>query len=105
MGIGLRVESVGRSVDIRSRCLSFRKIMLLSGDEESDVRGFARRERFWRLGRAASGWIFSRVAKALEERSSFVRNWIVSGDVTSVRSLEARERVVSEGNWAVKFLT
>ena len=45
------------------------------------------------------------MVKALEERSSFVRNGIVRGAVTSVRLLEARESVVSEGNWAVKFLT
>ena len=105
MGIGLREESVGISVDIRSRCLSFGKTMLLSGDEESDVRGFARRERFWRLGRAASGRMCSRVVKALEERSNFVRSGVVRCNGTSVRLLEARERVVSEGNWAVEFLT
>ena len=105
MGIGLREERVGRSVDVRSRCLSFGKIMLLSGDEESDIRGFARRESFWRLGRAVSGRMCSRVVKALEERSSFVRSGVVRGNVTSVRLLEAGERVVREGSWAVKFLT
>ena len=45
VGMGFREERVGSSVDVRSRCLSFGKIVPLSGDEESDVRGLARRER------------------------------------------------------------
>lgn len=103
-GIGLREERVGRSVDLRSRCLSFGNTMSLSGGEESDVRGFARRERVWRLGSVVSGRMRSRVVKALEERSSFVRSEFVRGRVMSVRLLEARERVVSEGNIVVKSL-
>ena len=104
MVIGLREERVGRRVDVRSRCLSFGKIVPLSGGEEREVRGFALRERIWRLVSAVSGWMCSRVVKALEERSSFVRSRILRGNVMSVRLLEARERVVSEGNMAVKFL-
>ena len=95
---------MGRNVDFRSKCLSFGKIMLLSGGEESDVRGFARRQRVWSLGSAVSGRMCSRVVKALEERSIFVRSGVVRGNATSVRLLEARERIVSEGNMAVKFL-
>lgn len=95
---------MGRTVDIRSRCLSFGKRMPISGGEESDVRGFARRERVWRLGSAVSGRMCSRVVNALEERSNFVRSGVVRGNVMSVRLLEARERVVSEGNTAVNFL-
>ena len=104
-GIGLREERVGRSVDTRSRCLSFGKIMPpWSGGDESDVRGFALRERVWRLGRAVSGPRCERVVKALEERSNFVRSGVLRDDVISVRLLEARERVVNEGNRVVKFL-
>lgn len=102
--IGLREDRVGRSVNIRSKCRSFRKTTPLSGGEESDVRGFARRERVWRLGSAVSGRMCSRVVKALEERSIFVRSRVVRGNVMSLRLLEARERVVSEKNRAVKFL-
>ena len=105
IGIGLRERRVGRRVDVRSRCLSFGKTAIFSGDEESDVRGFARRERVWRLGRTVSGWMRSMVVKVLTERSSFVRSVVWRGKVMSVRLLEARERVVSEGNKAVKFLT
>lgn len=95
---------MGRTVDIRSRCLSFGKRMAISGGEESDVRGFARRDRVWRLGSAVSGRMCSRVVNALEERSNFVRSGVVRGNVMSVRLLEARERVVSERNMAVNFL-
>ena len=104
MGIGLREERVGSIVDIRSKCLSFWKTIGLSGGEEIDVRGFARRERVWRLGSAVSGWMCSREVKALEERSSLARSGIARGNVTLVRSLEARERIVSEGNMTVKSL-
>ena len=45
VGIGLKEERVGRSVNVRSRWLRFGKTRLLFGGEESDVRGFARRER------------------------------------------------------------
>lgn len=103
--IGLREERAGRSVDTRSRCLSFGKTTSLSGGDESDVRGFARRERVWRLGSAVSGWMCSRVVKALEERSNFVRSGVWRGKVISVRLLEARERVVNEGSMEVKSLT
>lgn len=103
-GIGLREEKVGRSVEFRSRRLSFGNTMRLSGGEESDVRGLARRERVWRMGSAVNGRMCSRVVKALEERSNLVRNEVARGRVMSVRLLEARERVVSEGNIAVKSL-
>lgn len=85
VGIGLREESVGRSVDVRSRWLRFGKTRLLFGGEESDVRGFARRESVWRLGSAVSGWMCSRVVMSLQERSNFVRSVVVRGKVTSVR--------------------
>ena len=104
MGIGLREERVGSIVDIRSKCLSFWKTIGLSAGEEIDVRGFARRERVWRLGNAVSGRTCSRVIKALEERSSFARSEVARGNVILVRLLEARERVVSEGNMTVKSL-
>ena len=103
LGIGLREERVGRSVEVRSRCLSFGKTVLLSWGEERDMRGFRRRLSVWRLGSAVSGRMCSREVKALEERSRFVRCWVLSGSETSVRLLEARERVASEGNLAVKF--
>lgn len=105
LGIGLREDRAGRSVDTRSRCLSFGKTTSLSGDDESDVRGFARRERVWRLGSAVSGRMLSRAVKALKERSNFVRRGIWRGKVISVRLLEARKRVVNEGNPEVKSLT
>ena len=41
---------------------------------------------------------------ALEERSSLARSMVLRGNMMSVRLLEARERVVREGNMAVKFL-
>ena len=103
-GIGLREERAGRSVDIRSRCLSFGKTIGLFGGEKSDVRGFARRESVWRLGSAVSGRIFSRVVKALEERSIFVRSGVARGETRLARLLDARERVISEGNMAEKSL-
>ncbi len=103
-GIGLREGRVGRSVDIRSRRLSFGKTMFLPGGEESDVRGFARSERVWRLGSAVNGRICSRVVKALEERSIFMRSGLMRGSVISVRLLEERERVSSEGKMAVNSL-
>lgn len=78
--------------------------MPLLGGEESDMSGFARRERVWRLGSAVSGRMCSRVVKALEERSNFVRSRAVRGNVISVSILDARESVVSEGKIAVKFL-
>ena len=102
--IGLREERVGRSVDIRSRCLSFGKIIDLSGGEKSDVRGFARRESVWRLGSAVSGRIYSRVVKALEERSIFVRSGVARGEARLARLLDARERLISEGNMVEKSL-
>ena len=79
--------------------------MALSGSEERDVRGFARRDRDRRLGSAVSGRMCSRVVKVLEERSNFVRSGVARGIVMSMKSLEARERVISDGNIAVKFLT
>lgn len=103
--IGLREERVGRSVDTRSRCLSLGKTTSLFGGDESDVRGFARRERVRRLGSAVSGWMRLRVVKALEERSNFVRSGVRRGRVISMRLLEARERVVKEGTLEVKSLT
>ena len=103
MGIGLREERVGRSVEIRSRCLSFGKTVLSSWGEESDMRGFDRRLSDWRLGSAVSGRMCSREVKSLEERSKFVRCWVLRGSRISVRLLEARERVASEGNMDVKF--
>lgn len=75
-GMGLREGRVGRSVDIRSRCLRVGKMMRCSGGEESDVRGFARRERVWRLGSSVSGRICWRVVKTLEERSILVRSGV-----------------------------
>lgn len=42
------------------------------------------------------------VVKALEERSNFVMSRVVRGNVMSVRLLNPIERVVSEGNMAVK---
>ena len=103
LGIGLREERVGRSVENRSRCLSFGKTVLLSWGEESDMRGFDRRLSVWRLGSAVSGWMCSSEVKSLEERSKFVRCWVLRGKRISVRLLEARERVASEGNMDVKF--
>ena len=103
VGIELRDERVGRSVEIRSRFLSFGKTILLSRGEESDMRGFDRRASVWRLGSAVSGRRFSRVVKALEERSMFVRCWVLRGNEISVRLLEARERIASEGNMAVNL--
>lgn len=79
--------------------------MPLCGGEESDVRVFARRDRDRRLGSAVSGRMCSRVVKALEERSNFVRSGVARGILTSVKPLEARERVVSDGNISVKSLT
>ncbi len=105
MGIGLREGRVGRRVDVRSRCLSFGKTVRLSGGEDSVVRGLARRERLWRLGSAVNGRSCSRVVKALEERSNFVRSGFARGSVMLVKLLEARVTVVREGNMAVKFLT
>ena len=46
----------------------------------------------------------SRVVKALDERSNFVRSGVARGRVMAVRLLEVRERIVNEGNIAVKFL-
>ena len=85
VGIGLREERVGRSVDVRSRWLRFGKTRLFVGSEESNVRGFARRERVWRFGSAVSGWMCSRVVMLLEERSIFVRSVVVRGKVILVR--------------------
>ena len=95
---------MGRSVDLRSRCLSFGNTTSSSGGVESDVRGFARRERVWRMGSAVNGRMCSRVVMALEESSIFVRSEVERGRVMLVRLLEARERVVSEVNIAVRFL-
>ena len=103
VGIGLREERVGRSVEIRSRCLSFGKTVLLSRGEESDMRGFDRRASVWRLGSAVSGRMCSRVVKALEERSKLMRCWVLRGNEISERLLEARERIASEGKMAVNL--
>ena len=67
------------------------------------MRGFDRRLSVWRLGSAVSGRICSREVMSLAERSKFVRCWVLRGNRISVRLLEARERVASEGNMDVKF--
>ena len=63
--------------------------------EESDLRGFPRRDRVWRLGSAVRGRVCWMVVKALEDRSSFFRSGVWRGRVMLLRLLEASERVNS----------
>ena len=55
-------------------------------------------------GREFGEWEAPLMEMALEERSIFVRSEVERERVMLVRLLEARERVVSEVNIAVKFL-